>query len=689
MASGDATVRSAGVQDRSLSRRRHPVRLALLAAIALATTVATVAPAPAQVPTADEATVGLTLVSQGAWSRLGGEAPLRLRVTGRRPGLELRVAVHGRLSSRSAFEQTTRGEGLGSVLGRVTLPLDLLETTRRGDVLADLALQEPGRGRERTQLPVTRAGVYPMTVEIADPGEEALAGFTTWLVAVDTDPIDAPLAVAWIWPVVAAPYVRPDGTPDPAVAAELTPGGRLDQAVAALTNARVPLTLSVGPETLASWRDASRADDRLAARYDALRVLARDPDNELLPSPYVPLDLPALEAGGLGDELVPELLAGADVLERITGRRVDPRTAYVDPVDAGALMRLRGAFVDRVAVRSEALVPVDRRLTESRPFTLSTHALSMRATATSSGLRALLEGPESRGLRAQRFLAGLSLVALEAPSLDRGVVFAEPDRWQPDPTLLQLVFEGLADHPLLEAITLDDYFDRVPDDTDEEGGAPLVRALVPTLPTPHPVSRRAYDDAKARLASFGEVVGADDQRVHRGDQALLVGLSSMLDAARASAYLAVVDRVASEFLSGITTSDKTITLTARRAEIPLSFENGTGRPVKVRVRLASNKLLFPDGPERILELAEGNTTVRFPVRARASGTFTMTVAITSEDGNLPIGQPTKVTIRSTVFSGYGTFLMVGAAVFLAVWWFVHALRRRRARRSVTEPGAAA
>lgn len=675
------------MQDRSSSPgRRRFVGLALVATIALGATAAAT-PAPAQ--EIEDGAIGVTLVEQGAWTALGGEVPLRLHVDGRRPGLELRVALHGRLSSRSAFEQTAAGSGLGSVLGRVTLPLDEVPTHRSsGDVLARLALQQPGRGRERTQLPATRAGVYPMTVEVADTGGAVLDGFTTWLVAVGEDPIDAPLAVAWVWPLVAPPYALPDGSPDPGVVEELVPGGRLHGAATTLADAGVPLTLAIGPETLESWRDAASADDRLKEGYEVLRAVARDPSNQLLPVPYVTLDLPALESAGLGEELVPQLLAGADALERIVGRRIDPRTTYVESVDAAALTRLRGAFVDRVAVRNEALVPVEHRLTASRPFTLRTDTLSMRAAATSPSLRALLEGPESRGLRAQRFLAGLSLVALEAPSLDRGVVFSEHTDWTADRALLGMVLDGLAGHPLLDAVTLDDYFDRVPDDTIEGGDGQLVRSLVPLLVPPYPVSRESFDHARSTLASFADVVGDDDPGVRRGERSLLVGLSSALPATRANEHLGVVDEVASGFLSGITTADKTVTLTARSADIPLSFGNSTGRPVTVRIHLASSKLLFPEGDEQTVELAEGNTTVRFPVRARVSGTFTMTVTVTSEDGRLAIGEPTSVTIRSAVFSGAGTFLMIGAAAFLAVWWGTHAFRRRRARRATASPGPA-
>lgn len=670
------------MHDRSSSPgRRRLARLALVAAFALASTASAVAPARAQ-EAPDETEVGVTLVEQGPWTPIGGEVPLRLRVDGRRPGLELRVALHGRLSSRSGFEQTATGSGLGPAIGRVTLPVDELPTHRSsGDVLARLALQQPGQGRGRTELPATRAGVYPMTVEVAEPRGQALDGFTTWLVAVDEERIDAPLSVAWVWPLVAPPYALPDGSPDPDVVEELVPGGRLHGAATTLAEADVPLTLAIGPETLESWRDAASADDRLKEGYDALRALARDQSNQLLPVPYVTLDLPALESAGLGEELVPQLLAGNDALERIAGRRLDPRTAFADPVDAAALERLRGTFVDRVAVRGEALVPVTHRLTASRPFTLATAGVSVRAAATNPGLHAFLDGPESRGLRAQRFLAGLSLVALEAPSRSRGVVFAEAQAWEADPRLLRLVFDGLEGHPLLDAVTLDDYFDRVPDDTIDDSDEPLVRSLLPTIVPPSPVTRAGYDDARSTLASFAEVVGDDDPGVRRGERSLFIGLSSALPATRAREHLGLVHEMAASFLSGITTADKTVTLTARSANIPLSFENNTGRPVKVRIHLASSKLLFPDGDNRVVELAEGNTTVPFPVRARVSGTFTMTVTVTSEDGRLTIGDPTSVTIRSAVFSGAGTFLMVGAAAFLAGWWGLHAFRRRRARRA--------
>jgi hypothetical protein len=105
----------------------------------------------------------------------------------------------------------------------------------------------------------------------------------------------------------------------------------------------------------------------------------------------------------------------------------------------------------------------------------------------------------------------------------------------------------------------------------------------------------------------------------------------------------------------------------------------------VRVKFESPKLSFPEGDEQVLTLPPGNTTVRFPVETRASGTFPMTITLTSEDGRLAFGPPTRVTVRSAVFGGYAVALTVGALAFLAFWWGNHFWRTRRSRRRQPTP----
>ena len=116
----------------------------------------------------------------------------------------------------------------------------------------------------------------------------------------------------------------------------------------------------------------------------------------------------------------------------------------------------------------------------------------------------------------------------------------------------------------------------------------------------------------------------------------------------------------------------------------MSFQNDTGRAgIRVRVHLDSPKLIFPKGPTSSSTLPIGHSTAKrnqFPVEARASGTFAMTITLESPDGTIQFGPPTRVTIRSAVFSGIGIALTLGALLFLAGWWGNHFWRTRRARR---------
>ena len=123
--------------------------------------------------------------------------------------------------------------------------------------------------------------------------------------------------------------------------------------------------------------------------------------------------------------------------------------------------------------------------------------------------------------------------------------------------------------------------------------------------------------------------------------------------------------------------------------MPLSFENHLqpARAVTVRVHLESPKLLFPNGPDQLVPLKPGSNTVRFAVEARASGTFPMTISVTSENGKLAFGAPVRVTVRSAVFGGWAVGVTVAALVFLTGWWANHIRRSRRAsRRTAAAPG---
>ena len=409
--------------------------------------------------------------------------------------------------------------------------------------------------------------------------------------------------------------------------------------------------------------------------------------SQVLAGAYVPVDVRSLVSGGLSAEVGPELVQGTDKLSALLGTRVDPRTEIARPANDASLARLRDAGVDRVILDGADLTPRDEQFTPAQPFALRNQPGTTTAVGSDAGLQRLLEGDDPPALRAQRFLAGLSVVALEQPNVRRGVVVLEPDDWNATSALLESALAGLtSDHPLLDPLTVDDLIGTVPPAT--SGNAPVERELAPSPVPPAPVTEREYLDAQTQLEAFNALVPPPNPIADPGNRSLLVSLSSVWSGpggrSRARAELAKIDADVNEFVSRlhVPAVDSTITLTAEKGAIPVTFLNETGQALRVRVRLASDKLVFPDGNERVLDLPPRSTTVRFTVETRSSGTFPLTLKVTSPDGALPI-QQTEVKVRTTFFvNNVGVFLTVGAVLFLAGWW-AHDIRRRRRRRAAT------
>jgi hypothetical protein len=130
--------------------------------------------------------------------------------------------------------------------------------------------------------------------------------------------------------------------------------------------------------------------------------------------------------------------------------------------------------------------------------------------------------------------------------------------------------------------------------------------------------------------------------------------------------------------------NRTYRLTAREGKIPLTLVNDNPFDVRVAVDLTSDKLLFSGstvaGRRALPELtvrANGTTTQAIPVKTRTSGAFPMRITVRAPSG-LEIGR-TSYTITSTVASGVGLFLSIGAVLFLLLWWGRHWRTVRRAR----------
>ena len=96
------------------------------------------------------------------------------------------------------------------------------------------------------------------------------------------------------------------------------------------------------------------------------------------------------------------------------------------------------------------------------------------------------------------------------------------------------------------------------------------------------------------------------------------------------------------------------------------------------MRLESPKLSFPEN-DVLVTLDDETVQQRVTVKARANGTFPLTVSILTPEGDLAVAPPTELTVQATTLSGFGVVLTVGALLVLATWWVRHIRRSRRTK----------
>ncbi len=641
------------------------------------------------VATAKPLPVGLSLVSQSTWVGLRQTFAMTLHIDNpalaNRPGAQISLRIDQSRTSRSGFQEVIDHGDPGDTLYQTAISVSSLRPDAKGDVRITFGLLNSG---VQPTIRIGQPGVYPVVVQLVNTGV-ASGSFVTWLVVVDTrtpTPIDKKLSVAFVVPAVANPIVLPTGSDDPKVVAEMNTNGRLDKIATLLARASgLRLSLAPSPETAVAWKRLAARDPGIKRSFTALRAAVIRTNTEVLPAPYVPIDAASLEAAGLGTYLAGEYAQGATSMRAAFG--VNPaatsQSTFIDPVPTSdaAVDGLNNMLIDRVAVREQALISVNHPFSPAQTFVLDTAGGESRAVATAPYLEDLLEGHDPSALRAQRFVAALAEVAYEAPAIARGVVVAPPERWNPDLRTMQTVFSALGTLPLVQSATLDDIFATV--SNEQALGTNVQRRLVSGTPAAAPVRAEQYLTTASELAAYREVVGAKDPIVAKGKAALLTTLSTSMSPARVQSELAEIDVAVRSFTAGVRADEKRITLTSRRADVPLTFENDLkpARDVTVRVHLESSKMLFPKGADRQVTLKPGSNTIRFDVEARASGTFPMTITVTSPDGQLKFGAPVQVTVRSAVFGGWAVGVTVAALVFLAGWWANQFRRTRRNRRA--------
>ena len=102
-----------------------------------------------------------------------------------------------------------------------------------------------------------------------------------------------------------------------------------------------------------------------------------------------------------------------------------------------------------------------------------------------------------------------------------------------------------------------------------------------------------------------------------------------------------------------------------------TIRNGTGVPVDVVVIAeGSERVKFESGQEQNVHIEGESARVDLKVHVRTSGDIPVRIRLLTPGGAEEITSA-RITVRSTVVSGVGLILTIGALAFLLIWWVSH------------------
>lgn len=649
--------------------------------------------ASAQSTPTTTSTPGVTLLSQDTvvtGSTSSAHFHLRLQLSGDTTGDTLTATIYPRLTNRTNFQASLRGRlyTTGTVLDE--WKVSTLSTDPLGGVDASAPLAAY----------TLSTGVYPVQLQLFGPdGNPVGAQITTYLVYVAPGWTLPKLSVALILPIGEAPALDATG----GLAAHLPPAqaaalARLTGALASSKGA--PVSLALVPQTVAALAHGSPTERRTLNQLTA--AIAANGD-QVLPEPYVRLDLPAMLAAGLGGQLNRQLTVGMQVLGRWVAQ---PDSA--DWVPSGPLNQaVLGDLADRGA--TELVLP-DRDLssppsayqanTFAYPTDLAVPGKHVEVVGADSGLQAHFTNGPNQALDAYQLLAELAMIEVEKPALVRGVAVVPPAGWTPNATFSRIVLDGLASDPLVNPVSVSGLFAKVPAAVASDG-ATATRSLVAGGATARVSDvnalSRAVHTIQGQLGAYQDLAPSARSVIDSVEQELLSVESADLSRGQRSRLVSRLKAALHHKLDQVQLpTNISITLTSRQGAIPVTIVNNSNQKAHVRLELTSQKLAFDSfkpadgfcasqGPtaERCqLTLPREALTLRIPVEARASGVFGLSISLQTPDGAVTLGSG-QYTVHSTAISSVGIILIVVAALFLALWWFRQRHRRRHAVALVT------
>jgi hypothetical protein len=598
-------------------------------------------------------------------------------------GATLTVTVAARLRAPRADLDALLDGGAerGGTVDFVSLALDDVPRDQGGRLNIMLPTVRRSRDDTRDALRLSAPGLYPVTFELRTAEDDPISSLLTFVDRTDDTVPVVPMSVAVVASLTSPPAGQADGT----IRVGEQSRADLDQLASALEhNSSVPMTVSLPPELLDRLAASAAAPDQQLVQ----RLAAVLPKAQVLSRPYVTMDPSSAAGSGLVGDYTRLLAQGEDTVRRVFPGVTTDRTMYLatGSLDEGGLQLLRDLGTLNVVLSP----PADGDKTDLRSEVAPTSTTQVSGREGATVRAAVLDDVLLNRMAATAdpvlaaHYAATELIALQAEEDQRpgrGVVAMAPPSWPLSAVFLGTLDDLIGSIPLLRPVSLSGLFAAEAPSTEQGTDSPLTIAPPGGPVEDHRTLANAVGERRLAVQQVSSMLPSADPLPGELRQLLDLSLADDNTPEQRAAYLGTVDgQMAAVKGSIVPTDRRQFTITSRRTTIPITIRTTWNQPLKVKLRLSSQKLNFPEG-DQIITVDQSSPPFRVPVEAKTNGTFQVTAYLLTPDGDALLGPPTAITVRSTALSGLGILVTIGAVLVLAVWWLQHLRSRRRARGS--------